>query len=95
MNGVERVREQTATTLEYYYASWGKNHESFLEVADKILAKKGVCVKADDQSLPENPFDDVGELPRSTGYYRAQDDMLTPDSQGRVWVKIEKKGTKE
>lgn len=64
---------------------------------DKLLKHPKIRVEADDQRLPENPFAkaaDEGDMyaqSRCSGYYCSQDDMLKPDSEGRRWVRVEKK----
>lgn len=69
---------------------------------DKALNHKLVRIEADDQSLPENPnpitirHNDSRYLDGFVrrAYNLAQQEMLTPDSEGKVWVKVEKRGEK-
>ena len=50
------------------------------ECADQILAIPGLCVKADDQSLPENRYDygpyNYHLRGKNLAYDQAQEDML-------------------
>jgi len=59
---------------------------------DKALKTDGIRVEAKDQSLPEKEFISSNENYR---YAEAQQDMLKPDSEGKIWVKVEPKGGKE
>ncbi len=63
-----------------------------------IFESLGYVRKAQDQSLPENPHNEAfyKHLDNSDltyggqkGYDEAQQDMLTPDKNGCVWVKVE------
>jgi len=69
----------------------------YYQRADQILSIDGIRVEAKDQSLPE-PDIDIHiwrDYSPDMAYERALQDMLKPDSEGRVWVKVEPKGGKE
>ena len=62
--------------------------KAWRDKADEILSLDGIEIKADAQSLPEDPFDYASECRESTAYGEAQRDMLKADSKGRVWVRV-------
>ena len=76
----ERVREEIANKAcaEFYRDGMDFNEAIFADAgfADQILAIPGLCVLADDQSLPNNPY------PRQK-YGKAQQDMIAQN-----WRKI-------
>ena len=90
MTEYERVREQIATSLyeqhhPRIYDTFGELEKDFhnsAEVirgqADAILSIEGICIKADNQSLPELPefYEDWGGECGQTGYVRSRYDML-------------------
>jgi len=62
---------------------------------DKVLLDPRVEIRAEKQELPKpsnriapNYFEEVLE---AKIYKQAQQDMLTPDSEGNVWVKVKAK----
>ena len=70
--------------------------EKFRKDAEQILSIKGIRLEADNQDKPQNPYaeaadrGDMQAQSRCSGYYCAQDDMLTP-KDGEVWVKCKVK----
>ena len=57
----------------------------------ELYEKDKLRIVVDDQSLPENPYVSSSLIPLSEGhigYAEAQQDMLKPDSEGNVWVKV-------
>ena len=101
----ERIREEMADLIwqcEDNYEAFPGDHacsgtefnkEKFL---GKVLSIKGIRIEADNQDKPQNPYAeaaDRGDMyaqSRCSGYYCAQDDMLTP-KDGDVWVKCKVK----
>ena len=77
--------------------SWGDLSEAWKEQfragATQILSIKGIRIEADNQDKPQNPYaeaadrGDMHAQSRCSGYYCAQDDMLTP-KDGDVWRKV-------
>ncbi len=92
MNETERVRKQMSQII--YKGHDGDGYYNSSKIADQILAIADICVKADDQEVPDienycqasqecTQFEYEG---RMRGYRQAQQDMLTAD-----WVKVVKK----
>ena len=88
MTEYERVKKKALLTdgeLEELYHKCNTPNEYGCAIAqaqlDKALKAKGVLLECDDQSLP-----------CSYGHYdtmkRTQQDILKPDSEGRVWKKV-------
>ena len=77
------------------YKSYG-NLRKATKLATEILSIKGIRLEADNQDKPQNPYaeaadrGDMHAQSRCSGYYCAQDDMLTP-KDGKVWVKCKVK----
>jgi len=105
----ERVREEIAKWLHSYIVKERKEHISWLEImqweelsqdtrqrwcerANEILSIDGVRVEAKDQSLPHDKllYIHMGDIADEA---RAR--MLKPDSEGKVWIKVEPKGGKK
>jgi len=106
MNNEERIREEIAKWLRKYIKDYGVmndweqtltvNPNHFEQRAEQILSIKGIRIEADNQDKPQNPYaeaadrGDMHAQSRCSGYYCAQDDMLTP-KDGKVWVRVEVK----
>jgi len=101
----ERVREEIAQVRCLHCDEYSHHKQSCLitpninrfcpealSYADQILSIDGIEIRAKDQSLPSvrnavnKSYND---------YMLGQEDMLKPDSEGRVWVKVEPKGGKK
>lgn len=55
MSEYERLREEIAKVL--FYAGMAEDSaETLGNDADEILSLNGICIKADDQGLPPNPY---------------------------------------
>ena len=81
----ERVR---GTIADILYQEGFRPYVACSEVAKRILAIKGIRLETDNQSLPELICKDI-QMPvvrQATGL--AQQEMLEPDSKGKVWVKV-------
>ena len=103
MNNEERIREEIAKWLRKYIKDYGVmndweqtltvNPNHFEQRAEQILSIKGIRIEADNQDKPQNPYaeaadrGDMHAQSRCSGYYCAQDDMLTP-KDGDVWRKV-------
>jgi hypothetical protein len=64
------------------------SREFWVERVSKILSIKGIRLEAENQELPDNPYSDLSLF---VAYGVAVGHILTPDSEGRVWVKCLKK----
>jgi hypothetical protein len=106
----ERIREKALLTdeeIEYalrnykyflydnrgnrYEGNWANIRSVIQAQIDKFLKTDGIRIEADDQSLPYIPEREWGKLP---AIRYGQKGMLTPDSEGSVWVKCLKEGKK-
>ena len=91
MEEYERVKKEAKkiireTVLVSAFDVRGVELHNVSKAVKKILSL--VEIKSADQSLPEKEFISSNENYR---YAEAQQDMLKPDSEGRVWVKVEPK----
>ncbi len=62
-----------------HYCFLGDMHKDTVKckLLDQILSIKGICIKADDQSLPENPIGKEDQFYHiRLSYHKAQQDML-------------------
>lgn len=96
---IEKIKNLFRTTVydKHGRSPWVPYIEDELdELARKIHAvytSLGYVQKAEDQSLPETPIDEMeyGDAVCHDfrwGVHCAQQDMLTPDKDGCVWVRI-------
>jgi len=101
MNEEERIREEIENTINKYACGAGSDDEDSInqwyeDYETEILSIKGIRIEADNQDKPQNPYaeaadrGDMHAQSRCSGYYCAQDDMLTP-KDGYVWVKCKVK----
>ena len=93
----ERTKDDITEAIHSHYPALRSVTLTCEELAGIILALDGVLIKCDDQSL-KNPYDwqENPKMPartanyhqqKSQGFRRCRNDMLTPDSEGNVWVK--------
>lgn len=66
-----------------------QEHERLQTQVDKVLKADGIVIKADDQSLPEVPYNYEDECQQYTSYSKAQQDMRRAG-----FVKVEQKESK-
>ena len=89
MTEYERAKKQ----IEDIILNW---KTSLDEKMTQILSL--VEIRADDQSLPPNPYFDMADAmkgiasPQYCHAQRAREDMLKPDSEGRRFIKVIPKG---
>jgi len=96
---LERVKKEIAKRLKQqgFFQRLNYARISDDEIAEYILSIDGILIKSDDQRLLDSPFAkaaDKGDMhaqSKTSGYYCSQNDMLKPDSEGSVWVKVEPK----
>ena len=98
----ERIREEFKQNFGYelmhkFNIKSGSLCEEITYFAfTNLLSIKGIRIEADNQDKPQNPYaeaadrGDMHAQSRCSGYYCAQDDMLTP-KDGDVWVKCKVK----
>ena len=84
----ENFKRTTGKDPKQYFSYVAENDRVIAQAQlDKVLKTDGIEIRAEKQDLPE-PGHSAILVNEVLAYKDAQRDMLKPDSEGNVWVKV-------